>query len=140
MTAAEIVKGRWYPKSAPALDGETAEQYTDRLTGADGTNRRPYDHSRNRQCSINYHDECSDRSNSGECGCPCHAERRDAEELAAAWNEVNPVGRSVSLPDCPEEPDVPTTGLAYVDGDGWPVVELDTFTRPVKLSWLKATP
>ncbi|HTY35375.1 hypothetical protein [Mycobacterium sp.] len=53
------------------LPGETPDAYTDRLTGADRTNRRPYDHRRNRQCSIGYHDECSDPV--GEtCECPCH--------------------------------------------------------------------
>lgn len=75
-------QGRWYPEMPPALPGETDEQYTDRLTGADGTNRRPYDHRRNRQCSIGYHDECSDRADrsrartraDGGCECPCHYE------------------------------------------------------------------
>ena len=66
-----ITLGRYYPDKPPALPGETPDQYTDRLTGADRTNRRPYDHPRNRQCSIGYHDECSDPD--GErCKCPCH--------------------------------------------------------------------
>ena len=48
-------------------------QYTNRLTGADGTGRRPYDHVRFRQCSIGYHGECSQRGNPlPECECPCH--------------------------------------------------------------------
>ena len=68
---AAVERGRWYPEMPPALPGETDDQYTDRLTGADGTDRRPYDHPRNRQCSIGYHDECSDPD--GErCKCPCH--------------------------------------------------------------------
>jgi hypothetical protein len=67
----EIARGRWYPGMPPALPDETPAAYTDRLTGADRTDRRPYDHARNRQCSIGYHDECSDPA--GEtCECPCH--------------------------------------------------------------------
>lgn len=72
-----IEKGRWYPEMPPALNGETPEQYTDRLTGADRTDRRPYDHKRNRQCSIGYHDECSDGrygDYTGECECPHHTD------------------------------------------------------------------
>jgi hypothetical protein len=55
----------------PALPGETDGEYTDRLTGADGTDRQPYDHRRNRQCSIGYHEECSDPAGDT-CECPCH--------------------------------------------------------------------
>lgn len=72
-----IEKGRWYPEMPPALNGETPEQYTDRLTGADRTDRRPYDHKRNRQCSIGCHDECSDGrygDYTGECECPHHTD------------------------------------------------------------------
>lgn len=49
MSTTEIVKGRWYPQGPPALFGETGDQYTNRLTGADQSGRRPYGHSRNRQ-------------------------------------------------------------------------------------------
>lgn len=66
-----VTKGRWYPAPPPALDGESDEAYTDRLTGADGTNRSPYDHPRNRQCSIGWHTECTDPQ-SARCKCPCH--------------------------------------------------------------------
>ena len=62
---------RYYPKMPPALQGESDEEYTDRLTGADGTNRRPYDHYRNRQCSLGYHRECTDPQGL-RCQCPCH--------------------------------------------------------------------
>lgn len=73
-----IERGRWYPEMPPSLPGEDDGAYTDRLTGADGTDRRPYDHKRNRQCSIGYHDECSDPK--GEvCKCPCHTEVVDVE-------------------------------------------------------------
>lgn len=65
------VRARYYPGMPPLLDGETGEEYTDRLTGADRTDRRPYDHARNRQCSIGYHDQCSDPAGDT-CGCPCH--------------------------------------------------------------------
>jgi hypothetical protein len=65
--ARRIAKGLEMP---PLLTGETLDEYTNRLTGADGTGRRPYKH-RNRQCSIGWHGECSDPS--GErCECPCH--------------------------------------------------------------------
>lgn len=68
-----IERGRWYPAPAPALDGETGDTYTSRLLGSDGTDRRPYDHPRNRQCSIGYHLECSDPD--GErCKCPHHTD------------------------------------------------------------------
>jgi hypothetical protein len=69
--APPVDRAEWYPDMPPALDGETDAQYTDRLTGADGTGRRPYDHSRNRQCSIGWHDECSDPAGVT-CECPCH--------------------------------------------------------------------
>jgi hypothetical protein len=66
---------RRHPEMPPMLPGESVDQYTDRLTGADGTGRVPYDHHRNRQCSIGWHEECSDPA--GEwCKCPCHS--RDA--------------------------------------------------------------
>jgi hypothetical protein len=54
----------------PPLEGEDGNAYTNRLTGADKTARVPY--RRFRQCSIGYHDECSDPEGK-ECGCPCHA-------------------------------------------------------------------
>lgn len=75
----EIKRGRHYPEMPPLLHGETLDEYTDRLTGADGTDRRPYDHHRNRQCSIGWHEECSDPA--GErCKCPCHPLGMPAEE------------------------------------------------------------
>ena len=71
----EIIKARWYPSPAPGLDGESADAYTDRLTGALGAELRPYDHARNRQCSIGYHMECSRwRDEAPGCECPCHAD------------------------------------------------------------------
>ncbi len=73
-TAKTVQRGRWYPSPAPALDGEE-DGYTDRLTGADGTNRQPYDHPRNRQCSIGWHMECSDPAGKS-CKCPCHEDRK----------------------------------------------------------------
>lgn len=139
----EIERGRWYPNMPPALPGETDEQYTNRLTGADRTDRVPYDHSRNRQCSIGYHEECSDRHNTGECGCPCHEERRAAHALVTRWNERHPVSAQVTFPQSPDEPPTVTTSAAYPKEFFqfgvemyWPVVELDGFEHPVKLSWL----
>lgn len=136
MMAPDIVKGRWYPMSPPALPGETDETWTDRMLGREGEDRRPYDHSRNRQCSISFHEECSDRSHSGDCGCPCHDELRSAESLAAEFNARTPVGSVVEFVEGCSEPAVATNGEAYVDDFGWPMVELDTFPDPVKLSWL----
>lgn len=54
---------------SPQREGETIEDATDRwiLEGAAL--------GRNRQCSIGWHDECSDRSgvnHQGRCTCPCH--------------------------------------------------------------------
>jgi hypothetical protein len=74
MTAMTTERARWYPSLPPALDGEDAAAYTDRLTGADRTDRRPYDHPRNRGCSIGWHGDCTDLA--GEtCKCPCHDDR-----------------------------------------------------------------
>jgi hypothetical protein len=136
-----LKKGRWYPGQPPMLAGESDEQYTNRLTGADQTNRRPYDHSRNRQCSIGWHEECSDRANSGECECPHHKVVRDALALVGAWNEQHPIGTRVTLPLAPEEPATVTTSVAYVaarPGSSlrWPMVDLQGFEGPVELSWL----
>ncbi len=142
MQTADVVKGRWYPMGAPKLPGETPDTWTDRVLGHSGDWGKPYDHPRNRQCSIGWHNECSDRDHSGRCGCPCHDERRDADRLVAEWNAAVPVGTVVSLIEgtTPPEPPVPTTSEAFVceDGDdaGWPVVALDTFKYPVWLSWL----
>jgi len=68
-------RSRFYPEMPPMLDGETPDAYTDRLTGADGTGRMPYDHVRNRGCSLGWHEECTDRrrmAKNRRCQCPCH--------------------------------------------------------------------
>ena len=90
--------GRFYPDMPPALEGETADQYTNRLTGADKSGNRPYDHRRNRQCSIGYHDECSDPEGES-CGCPCHrtespAPRHDDPRPFALLRDVDDTGIS----------------------------------------------
>lgn len=72
--------GRYYPDMPPMLPGETDEQYADRLTGADGTGRRPYDHRRFRHCAIGWHGECDDDGE--ECGCPCHS------DLQRLWSHI----------------------------------------------------
>jgi hypothetical protein len=74
MTTA-IERGRWYPSPAPALDGEDDDAYTNRLTGADRSGGYPYDHQRNRQCSIGWHMDCSGWRGPSGCYCPCHADR-----------------------------------------------------------------
>lgn len=103
--AAVAAKGMFFPEMPPALPGETDDQYTNRLTGYSGEDLIPYDHDRNRQCSIGWHEECSERDlspfearadleKSGRhCKCPCHtlwghfAARVPAleEALAAIW-------------------------------------------------------
>ena len=65
-----IEQARWYPSPAPLLDGESSDAYTDRIAGADGTGRRPYDHPRGRSCSIGWHGECT----GWPCECPHHAD------------------------------------------------------------------
>lgn len=132
---------RWYPNQPPKLPGETADDYTNRLLGAGG-HTYPYDHRRGRQCSIGYHEECSDRLNSGECGCPCHEERRDAWHLVDNWNKRYPTGTAVTLPDAPDEPPTRTIGPARMEAivnrtDSWPVVPLEGFPHPVRMSWLR---
>jgi hypothetical protein len=73
MITETVEQSRWYPSPPPALDGETDDAYTDRLTGADRTGRVPYDHRRNRQCSIGWHRECTDPAGEA-CKCPCHTD------------------------------------------------------------------
>lgn len=143
---ATVERGRWYPNGPPKLPGETDEQYTDRLTGADRTGRVPYDHRRNRQCSIGWHEECSDREHSGRCKCPHHEEVKKAWLAVIDWNERYPVGTRVALPLArPAEPPTVTTSPARFQpapqmgaGAGWPVVDLEGFDNPVTLSWLVA--
>ncbi len=65
----------YYPEMPPRLPGETADQYTDRLTGADKTGRVPYAEKRYRACSLGWHRACTDPSGV-ECKCPCHARRK----------------------------------------------------------------
>jgi hypothetical protein len=67
-----VTKSRWYPSPAPCLEGEDDDTYTNRLIGALGDGLRPYDHARNRQCSIGYHTECSCWRGGTGCECPCH--------------------------------------------------------------------
>jgi hypothetical protein len=105
MTTA-IDKGRWYPAPAPALDGETDDAYTDRLTGADGTGRSPYDHPRNRQCSIGWHSECSVQG----CECPHHDDKADGIAASAMPGPLAAAGSKLArLYDLPE-----VTGLRVI--------------------------
>jgi hypothetical protein len=83
MNVGQVVKGLWYPEMPPMLGDEDIDHYTNRLTGALGYELCPYDHRRNRQCSIGCHDECSDPR--GErCKCPCHQGGSTEETVAAA--------------------------------------------------------
>jgi hypothetical protein len=72
-----VIKGSWYPYGPPMLKGESVEAFTDRLSGADRTNRIPFDHQRNRQCSLGWHNECSD-PDGDRCECPCHRPEHEA--------------------------------------------------------------
>lgn len=65
-----VKRGRWYPEMPLPIPGETTSLYSGRLIRND-EKYGPYDHRRNRQCSIGYHDECSDPAGES-CECPCH--------------------------------------------------------------------
>lgn len=102
MTTETVVKGRWYPSPAPALDGEDDDAYTNRLTGAAGAGQQPYDHVRYRQCSIGWHMECSCRRGGGLCMCPCHADHAPRDtRLMPAWilDGAEKLAQLYSLPD-----------------------------------------
>lgn len=133
-------KAAWYPEMPPRRPDETTDQCTNRLTGADRTNRVPYDHRRGRQCSIGYHHECSDRDNTGSCECPCHDWRRHAEDIVGRWNAANPIGATVTFPPTASEPPTITTSDAYIDRFGDPVVDLDGFPGAVLLAWIVEAP
>jgi hypothetical protein len=118
MTGTAPAKARWWPRKPPKLPGEDSAAYTNRLIGctADGTpapGDYPYDHPRNRQCSIGFHDECSEnrlpelatdaelRASDRSCHCPHHTTigrlelRVDVleEGLVAAWSLAGEVAR-----------------------------------------------
>ena len=57
----------WDPPLPPKLPNETPRDFTDRLLS-----KGAYLEHRNRQCSIGYHDECTDQ-NGYDCKCPCHS-------------------------------------------------------------------
>jgi len=87
-----VTKGRWYPAPPPALDGEDDDAYTDRLTGARGEDLYPYDHPRNRQCSIGWHSECTDPEGL-RCKCPHHY---DGEGLEPAGDPLEDAATALS--------------------------------------------
>lgn len=68
-----------YPQMPTQLPNETDMDYTGRLLGVDG-HESPYDHRRNRQCSIGWHSECSDPAGES-CECPHHRDQRVAAGL-----------------------------------------------------------
>jgi hypothetical protein len=131
------IPGRWYPNQPPALPNETDDAYTNRLLSGS-----VYDHKRNRQCSIGWHAECSDREHSGQCECPHHAWARDPWGLVIQWNAAYPVGTRVVLPlATPVEAPTVTTGPAEVENRGGlnlPMVPLEGFPYPVELAWVQA--
>lgn len=102
-----IERGRWYPDMPPGLPGETDEQYTNRLTGYSGRALIPYDHRRYRECSIGFHDTCSQRATPAaerNCECPCHT---DADTISAAAQRLGAAGHQVGDDDEP----APATGV-----------------------------
>lgn len=65
----EYPQGRYdVPVMFPIAEGETPEAWTNRING-EGASRGVY-----RQCSIGWHDECSQRfeGEDAECRCACH--------------------------------------------------------------------
>lgn len=133
-------RANWYPKQPPMLPGEDSDAYTNRLLSNPG----PYDHRRNRQCSIGWHMECSDPIGAS-CKCPCHDDRVNAVHHVNAWNATHRPGTRVHLPTCQEEPAVATESAAYVgDHPGFlhdvAVVDLPGWPHPVALAWLEAVP
>lgn len=97
----DVKRGRWYPAPPPGLPGETGDTYTNRLLGSDKTGRVPYDHQRNRQCSIGYHSECSCGP---ACECPCHTDPWPTEAQIATLTEEQRAGAVTlaGLYDLPE--------------------------------------
>lgn len=90
----DLAIGKHYPGMPPRLDNEDDDAYTNRLTGYTGRtggSPRPYDHPRNRQCSIGWHSECSQRINGSTIGatgsreCPHHTD----PHLAAADEAIS---------------------------------------------------
>jgi len=126
-----VERARWFPEMPPSLDGETSEQYTDRLTGADGTGRVPYDHRRNRQCSIGWHGECS----LNRCDCPCHT-RAGRFELRAWELEESVVSLwAVASGKLPEPGSKrPGWDKRILDGEADNVAEI-TARRPKLAEW-----
>ena len=113
--ATTTAPGRWFPRQPPAYDGEDDGAYTDRLLGVGQPS--PYNHPRNRQCSIGYHGECSERdmpmldpwpaliaavdAGGRSCACPCHTREGQAalridlleETVAALCAQIRPARR-----------------------------------------------
>jgi hypothetical protein len=111
MTATEVERGRWYPAPPPALDGENVNAHTDRLTGAGRTGRSPYDHRRNRQCSIGWHSECTDPA--GEtCQCPHHTDEMPGDgnvPIPAAVDDA-----AVALAGCYDLPEATAVRIMLI--------------------------
>lgn len=89
-----------YPDMPPSFGHENPEAYTDRLLGRHGNS--PYDHHRLRQCSIGYHNECSERHGMivpGDCECPCHVERAEGPQAGVTMTDAAArLGRLYFLP------------------------------------------
>jgi hypothetical protein len=127
---------RWFPEQPPHLPGEAAAAYTDRLTGADRTDRIPYDHPRNRQCSIGWHAECSDPAGTS-CKCPCHTE---AGKLALRLHEIEETAVAlygVAAGLLPEGK-TPGWGARITDGEGGRIADICA-RRPVLAEWYLGT-
>lgn len=80
-----------YPQMPPRLPDETDVDYTGRLIGA-SDHGSPYDHCRNRQCSIGWHSECSDLAGES-CECPHHRDRRVLSGLPHVTSTIRAAAR-----------------------------------------------
>lgn len=133
-------RARWFPEMPPALPGESDDAYTNRLTGADQTGRVPYDHSRNRQCSIGWHAECSDPAGAS-CECPCHTPEGKLLDRVAQLEESVVSLWAIASGRLPEPGSKrPGWDKRILDGEAGNVAEI-TARRPKLAEWyIRSTP
>ncbi len=128
-----------YPQMPPQLDEETHDEYTNRLIGASPTEQRPYNHPRGRQCSIGYHSECSQRTDTGttigatgHCSCPHHTDPRIAAGLPHLTSFIAAVQRDAVFNPRAAAVDVLVDMLAEMDA---PLRNLGARLRELNLGY-----